>query len=354
MASDGSDADFRYLNPNDLENSDYVFPSQNLALFSENIFYINEKFSITPGIRLEDIHTSSGGYYKIRNTDFAGNVIYEETVNTSSDYRRFVPLTGIGFSYKKSNSFESYANVSQNYRAINFSDVQIVNPNSRVNPEIKDEKGFNADLGFRGRYRDIFTYDISFFLLRYDDRIGEILKTDESNFTVYRYRTNIADSRNLGIEFFAEADIWKLYCDSSEHSLKIFVNASLIDARYIDSEESAVDDNRVELVPRYTLKSGLGYTFRKFEIQYQFTYSSEQFSDATNSVYTTNAIYGLIPAYFIMDLSASFTIKRFKFEAGVNNLTNEIYFTRRAVSYPGPGIIPAEGRNLYFTIQFVF
>ena len=354
LASNGFDADFRYLNPTNLENSDYTFPSKNWAAFVENIFYINEKWSITPGFRFENIQTASGGYYKIRNTDLAGNVIYEETMETTSQYKRNVPLAGIGFSYKKSIVFESYANISQNYRAINFSDVQIVNPNSRVDPNIQDEYGFNADIGWRGKLKNIFTYDISLFMLKYDNRIGEILQTDESNFTVYRFRTNIADSRNLGVEFFAEIDALKIFKDSTEHSLKLFVNTSFIDARYLYSEQSAVSNNKVELVPSLNLKTGLGYSYHDFSVQTQFSYISEQFSDATNSEFTSNAIYGLIPSYFVLDFSASYSYKRWKLESGINNFMNENYFTRRAVSYPGPGIIPSEVRNFYCTIQFKF
>lgn len=351
VASDGADADFRFLHPDNLENSDYTFPSKNFSAFIENIFYVNEKFSITPGFRFENIQTSSAGYYKIRNTDLAGNVIYEETVPTTSSFARNVPLAGIGFSFKQSSTFETYANISQNYRAINFSDMQIVNPNARVNPDITDEDGFNADIGFRGKFKDIFTYDVSFFLLKYNNRIGEILQTDPTNFTVYRYRTNIADSRNAGVEFFVETDILKWFKDSTQHSLKLFVNSSFIDARYLASESSAVNNKKVELVPTFTLKTGLGYSFKDFSIQSQFTYSSEQFSDATNATFTSNAIYGTIPGYYVMDLSVSYSYKRFRWEAGVNNLTNEKYFTRRAVSYPGPGIIPSEARNFYFTVQ---
>ena len=191
-------------------------------------------------------------------------------------------------------------------------------------------------------------------MLKYDNRIGEILQTDESNFTVYRFRTNIADSRNLGVEFFAEMDVLKIFNDSTEHSLKLFVNTSFIDARYLYSEQSAVSNNKVELVPSINLKTGLGYSYHDFSVQTQFSYISEQFSDATNSEFTSNAIYGLIPSYFVLDFSASYSYKRWKLESGINNFTNENYFTRRAVSYPGPGIIPSEVRNFYCTLQFKF
>jgi Fe(3+) dicitrate transport protein len=55
-----------------------------------------------------------------------------------------------------------------------------------------------------------------------------------------------------------------------------------------------------------------------------------------------------------MDLSASYEYKFLKFEASVNNLTDNMYFTRRATGYPGPGILPSDGRSLFFTVQVKF
>jgi Fe(3+) dicitrate transport protein len=52
-----------------------------------------------------------------------------------------------------------------------------------------------------------------------------------------------------------------------------------------------------------------------------------------------------------MDAGLSYQFKQFKLEASVNNLANEIYFTRRATGYPGPGILPSDGRSFYFTLQ---
>jgi Fe(3+) dicitrate transport protein len=60
----------------------------------------------------------------------------------------------------------------------------------------------------------------------------------------------------------------------------------------------------------------------------------------------------LIPAYDILDVSSAFSKGKFRFELGINNLLNEVYFTRRATGYPGPGIIPSPNRNFYITAQF--
>jgi Fe(3+) dicitrate transport protein len=37
-------------------------------------------------------------------------------------------------------------------------------------------------------------------------------------------------------------------------------------------------------------------------------------------------------------------------KAGINNLLNEKYFTRRSSGYPGPGILAAEPRNFFLTV----
>ena len=87
----------------------------------------------------------------------------------------------------------------------------------------------------------------------------------------------------------------------------------------------------------------------------QYTYLTEQFTDATNAPQDVNdnqrGIEGSIPSYGILDFSAAYTYKRWRLEAGVNNVLDERYFTRRATGYPGPGIIPAEPVTFYTTLQ---
>ena len=65
-ASNGSDDNFEFINSQNNISSDYIesnydFPSINFSLFSEHIFNLNKKLSITPGIRYEYINTSANG-----------------------------------------------------------------------------------------------------------------------------------------------------------------------------------------------------------------------------------------------------------------------------------------------------
>lgn len=346
-----SGPDFNYLHPDNLEHSSYTFPSRNVAAFSENIFQLSKKFSVTPGLRFEYISTSSDGYYRETNRDLAGNVILDLKHNDQRTSNRSFVLAGIGLLYKPVSAVELYANFSQNYRSINFNDMRIVNPNFRVDNNLKDETGYTADGGVRWSIRNILYLDFSVYYLRYNNRIGTVLMQDSSTFVLYRYRTNISDSRNIGAECFAEIDLFKLFNKAAKQQLSWFVNASYTDARYMDSKQSGFRNKLVELVPVSILRSGLTYRYRKFSTTVQGAYTAQQFSDATNSTFSTNAITGIIPAYTIFDVSAQYTFRFVNLSAGINNLSNQFYFTRRAEGYPGPGILPSDPRNFYVTLQ---
>jgi Fe(3+) dicitrate transport protein len=345
--------DFNFLNPNNLEKSDFVFPNYNYAVFAENIFNLSEKISVTPGIRFEHIRTYSEGYYKQRVTDAAGNVIVDNKINEAQQRIRSFVLFGLGLSYKCSENTEFYSNISQNYRAINFSDLRIDNPNARVDPNITDEQGYTADIGYRGSLENVFNFDVSAFYVAYKNRIGLLLKADQPPlFNDYRLRTNIADARNIGIEAFGELNWWKLINKTATQTrLTHFVNLAFIDARYINTEDNTIRNKQVELVPPITFRTGVSFQHKQFRSQLSWAYTAEHFTDATNARRTSSAVNGIIPTYHVADFSVSYQWRWLTVEGSCNNLLNSMYFTRRAEGYPGPGIIPADARSFYATIQ---
>lgn len=350
--STGKKEDFTFVDPTEQQYAQYGFPSNEIAVFVENIFQITPKWSVTPGVRFENIKTRANGFYNNINTDLAGNIILNEKINVRQFNPRSFIIGGIGTSYDVNKNMEAYANISQNYRSITFGDMLIVNPNLRVDPNLQDERGYSTDAGIRGNISHLLNYDIGVFMINYNNRIGTVLKYDTVTFNTYRYTTNISQSRNFGFESFVELDIWKLIRkDKAKMRVSIFSNFSWIKARYIHSKETAYNNKKVEFVPNVILKDGLTVAKGKFKSTFQFSYTSSQYTDATNTEFTANAVNGLIPSYYIFDLSAQYTWKRFTLIGSINNLTNNMYFTRRAVSYPGPGIIPSNGRGFYLTLQ---
>jgi Fe(3+) dicitrate transport protein len=345
-------AEFEFQNPDNLENSNYQFPNQNIAFFVENIFNVNSRLSLTPGIRFEYIDTKTKGFYKNQIYNLAGDLVSETEVNEDDRKQRNFVLFGLGTNYKLSEKMEVYANISQNYRAINFSDLRIDNPNFVVDDNISDETGYTSDIGFRTSLSDVLFFESTLFYLKYNGKIGQILKSGEAPlYNDYRFRGNIADAQIYGLEMFTEWNFLKSITQIEKTDWTIFANFSLIDATYINSEEPGIQGNDVEMVPPFVLRSGTSFRKGNFGASLQYSFVDQHFSDASNALRTATAIEGQIPSYFVSDLSISYKYKMMKIEGNVNNITDSQYFTRRAQSYPGPGIIPSNGRSFYITLE---
>lgn len=355
--SDGIDADFEFKTnkfPTYPNQSEFDLPNFNVAVFGENIFYMSDKFSITPGFRFEYIDTKSDGFYKKINTDGAGNVIFEQNIEDNQNFERSFILLGVGLSYKPKSSLELYGNISQNYRSVTFSDINIINPAFSINPDITDEKGYTTDLGIRGNYNNFVSYDLGVFGLFYNKRIGFTQKTLADG-RITSERGNVGDATMFGIESLFDFNLKKVLGLNNNFQLNYFINTSIINSEYIASKQSGIVGNKVEFVPDLNLKTGLNGGYKNLLASIQYTYLGSQFTDATNSTTASlSGVIGKIPAYDILDLSLSYKYKKFKLETGINNLLDNTYFTRRATGYPGPGIIPSAPRNWYTTLQIKF
>jgi len=354
--SKNSDADFNfYLDkyPNYTNQSNYIYPNKNFAFYGENVFYLNDKISFTPGFRFENIITKSKGSYKQINLDGAGNVIYNNTVFENRDNRRSFVLLGLGTSFKLKDNAEFYTNVSENYRSVTFADISIINPAFSINPNISDESGFTYDLGLRGNLKQKMSFDLTFFNMFYNNRIGFAQKEFKDG-SVKSERGNIGDAIIYGVESNFDFDINSLIINNDNTSLNYFINTAFIDSEYIRSEENGVVGKKVEFVPRVNFKTGIKYGYQNLIFNLQYSYISNQFTDSSNADEgNISGIIGKIPEYYLLDFSFSYLVKSFRFEAGINNITNSLYFTRRATGYPGPGIIPSPPRNVYLTLQII-
>lgn len=354
-----SDADFRLYNdqyPSYPNQSSYMYPNLNISLFAENIWYLNKKWSLTPGIRLEHIDTQSKGYYNRIFTDGAGNLLINQQDDQDQRSVRNFILLGLGASFKPSKFVEFYGNFSQNYRSVTFSDISIVNPSFAIDPDISDENGFTTDLGVRGVYKKLVSYDTNLFLIRYNDRIGFVQK--EIDALAKSVRGNIGDAVLYGIESLVDVNLAKLFISNRHFRWSVFTNTAITKSKYIRSKQSSIVGNQVELVPLLNFKSGMSFGYKSLMTSLQWSYMSKQFTDATNAENPDilTAVIGQIPAYQVMDFSVSYSFLKdvMQLEAGINNVLDTVYFTRRATGYPGPGIIPSAPRTLYLGCEFKF
>lgn len=319
---------------------DLDFSTTNLAPFLENVFRIGEKFTITPGFRFEYINSTATGYKT--EDEFK---IYTEQVRN-----RYFPLFGTGLEFKPTSNTSLYCNISQAYRPIDYGQLEPLGVISKIDPKLKDATGFNSDLGYRGTVKNYLNFDISAFYMAYNNRIGVVLKTNEFG-EEYTYRTNIANSVHQGIETYVEFNIIKCINPASKYGISIFDSYAYIDAKYTTGDFKG---NRVEASANTINRIGLILNDNHFSITCQYNYVGDAFGDASNVKVSSDPVAGYIPAYSVIDCSASYKYKNYAIKLGGNNLADKAYFTRRTDEYPGPGIIPSIGRSWYIGLSAKF
>lgn len=339
----GSNYDMRVA---DLYPTDIRFDSRNLAAFAENIFRISDQLLLIPGIRYEWLEGSASGRNGFTAT---GAPIQLQNIQRS---RSFL-LAGIGSEYHITKGTEFYANYAQAYRPIQFANLQAPPSTDVVDPDLSDAKGYNIDLGYRGKVKSYLQFDVSVYYLSYQNRIGTVTPAGAS----YRLITNVGNSISKGLEGFVEFNPVKAFAPSNTTDLLLFASYSYTDARYSnDHKDAATKGKQVENAPKNILRLGITAGYKAFLLTGQVSYSSETFSDANNTLTpTANAQNGLIPAYTVTDLTASYKFsKSLSVKTGLNNLFDTRYFTRRAGGYPGPGVLPGDGRTFFISVGATF
>ncbi len=339
--------------------TDLNLNTNNYAFFAENKFQLTDNFSVVPGIRYENIQSTIDGRLSVTN-----NIDVNLSENKT---QRNLLLLGLGAQYDFGKT-NIYGNLSQAYRPALFSDITPPATTDIIDSNLKDSNGFNFDFGYRGVLKDFLNFDINVFYLKYNDRIGLLRKyiNDNPALGTYQLRTNVGNSSNQGIESFVEFDITKALSINNYGALRIFISNSFISATYDDFETNAITgavpniiitktnlkDKQVEYAPKFIHQFGLSYHKKGFSTTFQGKYSDGVFTDATNTeAGTANATAGYLEAYKVYDWALEYTFHNtYLFKAGINNLFNQTYATRRAGGYPGPGIIPNEGRTFYLTL----
>ena len=124
------------------------YTTTNIAPFIENIFRIGNKFSVTPGFRFEYLHSTVKGY---KSTDNVKQI-------TNESRNRTFPLFGVGLEYKATPNTNFYANVSQAYRPIDYSQLTPFGTTSKIDPNLEDAYGFQFRFGIQGNNLKLFKF----------------------------------------------------------------------------------------------------------------------------------------------------------------------------------------------------
>lgn len=310
----------------------------NAAAFAEDLVHLTDRLGVVPGIRVEQVRSTISGE--------------SDAATAFAPRRQAYALSGLGLDYITTGSTELYANVSQAYRPILYSAFTPVGTTARIDPALHSSNGVNADFGWRGTLDDVLKLDVGAFYLWYGQRIGTRTGSDASGEFVEV--TNVGDSEHRGIESYVELDPFPLLgVPARAGALDLFSSLGYVDARYVSGDFKG---KRVEQAPRVLARVGTTYGVGRYSSTVQVSHTSASFGDANNNVNPTDdATGGLIPAYTLFDASVALRLAHDRHVTfGVNNLTNERYFTKRTAEYPGPGILPGTGRSVYLGAGLAF
>jgi Fe(3+) dicitrate transport protein len=325
------------------------FETTNYAAFAENIFQIGKRLKIVPGIRFDYIENKMEGYI---NTTQAG------TLNPNKKTRQII-LYGIGSELMITEKTTIYGNYSLAYRPVTFSELTPSATTEIIDPNLKDASGFNADFGYRGSVKNYLTFDVGLFYLQYDNRIGTLTQNGSP------FKTNIGNSVSKGIESYIEINPIKIFTDNFKFgSISFFASNSFIDAKYVKWNNPAIasdpaksiENKRVENAPQQIHRFGATYYLKGFSLTFQSSSVGDVYTDAANTeTANSTGTIGKISGYRVMDASFSYKfLERYNLRAGVNNLADTKYATRRAGGYPGPGLMPGNGRTVFVSIGAAF
>jgi Fe(3+) dicitrate transport protein len=344
VGSAGGDLD---LTPSGAYGRDLTLATLDHAVFAENMFQLGNRLSIIPGIRYELIHSTAQG-----RMNASGAAI------EASQERRLL-LYGVGAEFKMPGTTQLYASHSLSYRPVLYSDLLPTGTTDVIDPALRDASGAVVEAGWRGSIKDHITFDAGVFHMTYNDRIGTIQVNGMP------FRTNIGTSVSKGVESYVEWDALRLIGSIPRtSSIKVFLSYAYTDARYtrwddparVEDAERTLVGKRVEYAPEFIARYGVSWSCRRASLTLQASDVAMVYTDAMNTKEPNAAgTIGELPGYQVVDVSGELRInKMLTLRAGVNNLLDAHYATRRSGGYPGPGLLPANGRTGWVSIGASF
>jgi Fe(3+) dicitrate transport protein len=327
-------------------------------VFVENLFRFG-RLSITPGVRFENIWQ---GVEESVNVERSASGI---ALADESEYN-FVPLFGLGVEYEVAPKVSLYGNVSQSYRPAIFSQAVPTGGTVRVPDDLEESKAWQYELGFRGAPTSWVNWDVSTFLLDFDDQIGSI--TQDGGFSTL---ANVGRAQHRGVEAAVEFDVigfidhlrgggevQEVYSGKDKTvvptaapslverfgSLSLYGNAMLLDAEFVSGP---LDGFTPRYAPDYVVRAGVIYRWQdRVKVAFLGTFVGDHFADDSNTEQRA------VPGYMVWDLTAEANVYKdiVSVHAGINNIFNEDYYAR----VRDDGIDPAQGRNYYVGVGLKF
>ncbi|HXH30145.1 MAG TPA: TonB-dependent receptor [Bacteriovoracaceae bacterium] len=290
------------------------------SLFVENRFSIG-KLMVTPGVRVENIRQKIEERKKpsgtLRDAD--------ETVT--------VPLFGLGVAYHLNDFSQVYANASEAYKPVTYSEAVPLDDVATISEDIDPSRIYNYELGYRGQ-TEVLNWDVSAFFIRYENKFGKV----GANFQ------NTGAGTNKGLDLTSEVKLSEIFSIlKPAGNFNLYGNMEYLDAEYTRGPQKG---KTPQYAPEFISRAGLIYGVEdSFKVALMGVMVSKHYGDDGNSADFR------IPFYTVWDLTADWNFTReWTASGGVNNLLDREYTSRIRAD----GIAWSLGRNLYAGVTYKF
>ncbi len=276
---------------------------------------------------LEDLSANIGYRYNIykgrfRNDELKNFGGSSRWVNGKKFHRNFDDTAfDVGAVYDLRHDTSLFASYATSFRIPNVDEFALAEDN------LKPQKGRHFNAGLRYRFKRLAEISLTFFQMEIKDEI----QFDP----VLRLNRNFEDTtRRRGLETTLKLHPF--------NTLYLWGNYTYMDARFKNSQ-----DDRIPLVPRHSGSFGMEWRIvEPLLLGFTGTLVSQRYDG--NDL--DNHSFAKLDAYQVYDAKLSYTWKKFKLFAGINNLFDEAYAT---VAF-SESYFPMPMRNYYGGIQWSF
>ncbi len=320
------------------------------SAYAQNQSNITKKLSLTVGLRLEQYN-----YQRqiLRNTFTINSVAKVLDTNLISNNAIVNLIPGIGANFLINKNLSLFTGLHKGYAPPRVKDAI---SNSGEVYQLNAEESWNYELGLRGKFKSVLTYELCAYRL---DFSNQIIPVSESSGGTGAGLVNGGATLNQGIEGAFKWHISQWLKSSTKVALTgnfTFTDARFNDDRFISSGavKVNVNNNFTPYAPKYFHNLGLNIERPKgFGCNLNANFVGEQFTDAINSVTpSADGRNGLIKAYKVMDAGvyARFAKNRLYANFTVKNILNERYITSKRPQ----GIRVGLPRYFTFSVQYEF
>ncbi len=271
-------------------------------IFSQYYGNLTDRLSLLSGLNLNSTRYDYKDLFTTDSVDLSGKYSFDPVLSPQ-----------LGLSYQINYNLAFFATASHGFSPPSLSET--LTPGGIINPNIQPEKGWNIEVGSRGKIDRKLTYEITLYnMIVRDLLVAERIGPDQF------VGVNAGKTRHSGLELYAD---YIMYVGNS--SISLVSNYTYSNYKFIDFKDADSDHSGNELTGTAPHNFNIGLdvkTFKNFYGHFNFKYVDTFPMRDDNSIYSD--------AYQVMDMKLGFRKTFFNhllldINAGIRNVLDEKY-----------------------------